>query len=244
MARRRRDESQFRQTCANIRGHSSISTPPILSPMADPTLSDDRAFGQAHAELLKHSDIQFAFPEFKLPPVPEWVKWLVKAIEANGTPIKWGLWAIAGLVILLVVVALIRQYWHLFRWTRKDKVRKEWPAEQQAWRPTAAQARQLLAEADALAKQGRYAEAVHLLLLRSIQDIELHRPRVVRRAQTSREIAGLNELPEAARPAFRGIARAVERSRFAGETIDAAEFARCRKDYEAFAFAPVWKVAA
>ena len=64
------------------------------------------------------------------------------------------------------------------------------------------------------------------------------------RAQTSREIAGLNELPEAARPAFHGIARAVERSRFAGGTIDAAEFARCRKDYESFAFASTWKVAA
>jgi hypothetical protein len=213
--------------------------------MADSTLqaADDRAFGQAHAALLRHSDIQFDFPEFKLPALPDWLKWLGKLIEGHGTGIKWFLWVIAAVVILAIVVALIRQYGHLFRWTKKDKPRKEWPAERD-WRPTAAQARQLLSEADALAAQGRYAEAVHLLLLRSIEDIELHRPRVVRRAQTSREIAGLTEMPEAARPAFRGIARAVERSRFASEGVDAVEFARCRKDYESFAFAPVWQVAA
>jgi len=213
----------------------------MANPIPHP--ADDRAFGQAHAALLKHSDIQFAFPEFKVPPVPEWMKWLGKLIESNGSGIKWFLWIFAAAIVIWIVVALVRQYGHLLRWRKKDEARKAWPAEQD-WRPTVAQARQLLSEADALAGQGRYAEAVHLLLLRSIEDIELHRPRLLRRAQTSREIAILNELPEAARSAFRGIARAVERSRFAGETIDAAEFARCRKDYESFAFAPVWKVAA
>jgi len=206
--------------------------------------ADDRAFGQAHAALLKHSDIQFAFPQFKLPQVPDWLKWLVKLAEGHGSGIKWFLWIFAAVVILWIVVALARQYGHLFRRRKKkDGARKDWQAEQD-WHPTVAQARQLLSEADTLAGQGRFAEAVHLLLLRSIEDIELHRPRLLRRAQTSREIAGLNEVPEAARPAFRGIARAVERSRFAGDAVDAAEFARCRKDYESFAFAQLWKVAA
>ena len=213
--------------------------------MDDPQFNaaDDRAFGEAHRDLLKHSDIQFSFPPFKLPPTPEWLKWLAQAIENHGTGIKWTLWVVGGAILLLVVAGLVRQYWHLFRWTKKETARRDWPAEQE-WRPTVAQARQLLAEADALAAKGRYGEAVHLLLLRSIEDIELHRPRVLRRAQTSREIGRLNELPPAARPAFTGIVRAVERSRFAGEAVDAAEFARCRKDYEAFAFAPMWQVAA
>ncbi|MBL6854573.1 MAG: DUF4129 domain-containing protein [Alphaproteobacteria bacterium] len=205
--------------------------------------ADDRAFGQAHAALLKHSDIQFAFPGFKLPPIPDWLKWLGKLLEGHGTAVTWFLYVCAAAFILTIAIALIRQYWHLLRWRKTDTARKEW-APVEAWRPTAAQARQLLTDADALAAQGHYGEAVHLLLLRSIEDIETHRPRLLRRAQTSREIAGLNELPESARPAFRGIARAVERARFAGEAIGAAEFARCRKDYESFAFAPAWRMAA
>ena len=213
--------------------------------MDDPQFNaaDDRAFGQAHGDLLKHSDIQFEFPPFKLPPTPDWLKWLVKAIENHGTGIKWTLWIVGGAILLVIVVGLVQQYRHLFRWSKKESPRREWPPEQE-WRPTIAQARALLAEADALAAQGRYAEAVHRLLLRSIEDIELHRPRVLRRAQTSREIGRLDALPAAARPAFAGIVRAVERSRFAGGAVDAAEFARCRKDYEAFAFAPMWQVAA
>lgn len=213
--------------------------------MDDPQFdaADDRAFGQAHGDMLKHTDIQFSFPRFHLPPVPEWMKWLAKALENNWPVIKWALWIIAAVVVLWVAYGLVRQYWHLFRWKKSDDARREWPVEQE-WRPTAAQARQLLAEADALAAQGHYSRAVHLLLLRSIEDIEERRPRLLRRALTSREIGALAELPEGARPAFRGIARAVERSRFAGEAIDAAEFARCRKDYESFAFAPAWQMAA
>ena len=205
--------------------------------------ADDRAFGQAHRDLLKHADIQFSFPAFKAPPTPEWLKWLAQAIENHGAGIKWTLWIVGGAILLLIIAGLVRQYWHLFRWTKKDVPRRAWPAEQE-WRPTVAQARQLLAEADALAAQGRYGKAVHLLLLRSIEDIETHRPRLLRRAQTSREIGRLEALPDGARPAFAGIVRAVERARFAGEAIDAAEFARCRKDYEAFAFAPMWQMAA
>lgn len=204
--------------------------------------ADDRAFAHAHGELLKHSDIQFSFPGFQAPPTPEWVKTLVKFLANDWPVLKWVLWIFAAIVVLWFIYSLVRQYWHLFRWKKKEP-RREWPAEQE-WRPTVAQARQLLAEADALAADGRYGEAVHLLLLRSIEEIEARRPRLLRRAQTSREIARLNELPEAARPAFGGIARVVERSRFAGEPVDAAEFARCRKDYESFAFAPVWQVAA
>ena len=205
--------------------------------------ADDRAFVQAHGDMLHHTDIQFSFPVFKAPEVPEWAKWLGKALANDWPAIKWGLWIVAGAILLWILYSLARQYGHLLRWNRKAEPRREWPAEQ-TWRPTVAQARQLLAEADALAAQGRYGEAVHLLLLRSIEEIEARRPRLLRRALTSREIGGLSGLPEAARPAFHGIARAVERSRFAGEAVDAATFERCRKDYETFAFAPVWQLAA
>ena len=108
------------------------------------------------------------------------------------------------------------------------------------WRPDAAAARDLLAAADALAAQGRFAEAAHLILLRSVADIERRRPRSVRPALTTREIAGLSALPPSARPAFAQIGRVVERSLFGGAPVEAAEYAECRREYEAFALPAGW----
>lgn len=204
---------------------------------------DDKALAHAHADLLKHADIQFAFPTFKLPVEPDWLKWLGPWLRAHGAGIKWGLWIVGAIILSYFVYTLVRQYWRPFRLWRKGGSAAK-PPRAEVWRPAPAQARQLLHEADALAAQGEYSQAVHLLLLRSIEDIEERRPYIVRRALTSREIGTLRDLPERARPAFRGIAKAVELSLFAGQPVGAAEFARCRADYEAFAFPVVWQVAA
>src|SRR5690606_26136672 len=95
----------------------------------------------------------------------------------------------------------------------------------------------LLSDADALAAQGRFAEAVHLLLLRSINDIDGRLPNAVRPALTARDIAGLDRLPTAARPTFRQIARVVEASLFGGGAVDQGAYGECRDAYEAFALA-------
>jgi hypothetical protein len=205
--------------------------------------ADGKAFAQAHAGLLKHADIQFAFPTVKPPVEPEWLKMLGRWLHDNWTFIEWGLWIAAGIIVAWVVYSIVRQYWRPFWRKRKDEPRTDWP-QAEPWRPAQAAARQLLAEADALAAEGRYSEAVHLILLRSIEEIDARRPRLLRRALTSREIGALTDLPFAARPAFARITRAVERARFAGLPVDAAEFARCRGDYEAFAFPALWQLAA
>ena len=109
-----------------------------------------------------------------------------------------------------------------------------------AWRPEAGRARLLLDEADRLAAQGKFAEAAHHLLLHSIQDLEDHRPRTIKPALTSRDIAAMDLLPPKARQAFDGIARVVERSLFGGRAVDADDFAECRRAYESFAFGGAW----
>jgi len=197
---------------------------------------------RAHAEIVRHSDIQFSFPRFEAPQTPDWLKGLATFLRAHWTEIRWGLGLIAAALVLWAIYSLARQYWPLLRWRRRPE-QPVAPATEPAWRPSVAAARRLLDEADALARERRYAEAVHLLLLRSVEDIEERRPKAVRRAFTSREIAGLATLPDAARPAFRGIAQTVERARFAEKAVGAADFARCRQDYEAFAFAPLWSAA-
>lgn len=212
--------------------------------MTGPTTpQDSAALAKAHAALLRHSDFQFSLPSFQEPKVPEWLRALQAFLSKHWTAVEWTFWIVAGAIVLGVAVVLIRQYWPLLR-DRQWKRPQAEPARQMAeWRPTTVQARRLLEEADALAAQGQYAEAVHVLLLRSIQDIEERRPQSLRRAFTSREIERLQALPDAARAAFSGISRVVERTLFAHHAIGAAEFARCRKEYEDFAFPGAWRLA-
>jgi len=135
----------------------------------------------------------------------------------------------------------------LFRWVEGGglaflkRARKPSLPEEDTWRPEEAPARALLAEADALAASGRYAEAAHLLLFRSIEDIDRKRPQVVRPALTSRDIAGASQLPATPRKAFLSIVMTVERSLFAGRPLDRDDWTGCRAAYETFAFAPEWK---
>jgi hypothetical protein len=159
----------------------------------------------------------------------------------------WPLLRILGWIVLIAIVGLLL-YALVREIQRRDWFRREEKAAAQAetpqWHPAADAARNLLRDADALAALGKYGEAVHLLLLRSIAHIDTHRPELVRPAFTSREIGALEQLPPAARPTFMGIARVVERALFAGREIDAEEFAQCRGAYEQFAFPGTWRTAA
>lgn len=107
-------------------------------------------------------------------------------------------------------------------------------------RPDAAAARSLLEEADALAREGKFAEAVHLLLFRSIEDIQTRKSGGLPRSLTAREIGRLGALPEAARAALGPIIRIVERSFFGGRAVDEAGWKEARTSYEFFAFGESW----
>ena len=99
------------------------------------------------------------------------------------------------------------------------------------YQPAQAQARILLDEVDRLAAEGRYGEAVHTLLFRSIQDIDRNRPNVVRRSLTSREIGNLSILTQEARTAFSTIAGVSELAHFGGVSVNEAGFQTARKAY-------------
>jgi hypothetical protein len=201
------------------------------------------ALRAAQAQLLRDGRLQFAFttapPVTPPAPTPGWLKWLENAIGWIGHWLGYVFWAgvalAAAALVVFIVLEIARTRWpNLFR--RKPKLAT--PVAD--WRPDASVARALLEEADKLAAEGRYAEAVRLLLHRSIEDIEHHRPRLVRPAFTAREIAGLGDLPPSARDTFAGIAGVVEHSLFGGRGVDADAFATCRRAYEAFAFPGAW----
>lgn len=201
--------------------------------------ASDSAVVQAHQRLVQDASFQFDRSMFAQPEVPGWLRWIGELLKQIAPYMKYVFWAGLVVVGLLILYAIAREAMRL----RKPAARPEGPrlTADPPWRPDAGQARDLLAAADQLAAEGRYLEAAHLLLLRSVQDIQKHRPSALRVSLTAREIAVSPALPEAARPAFAGIARVVERGLFGGRPVDGDDFVACRSAYEAFALPEGWR---
>jgi hypothetical protein len=211
------------------------------------------SFTHAYQAMRGDHALQFAFAAAPPPPkLPGWLLaigrmlgQLIRALGPRLGPVfKISSWVVLALLVAGGLYLAGRAAWR--RWgKRKPSSARSGPAlEPERWRPAPAAARALLQEADALAAQGRFAEAAHLLLLRSIEDIHKYRPGVVRPALTSRDIARLEALSPANRLAFAAIGQVVERSLFGGRPVDAEDFAACRATYEAFAFPEAWVVKA
>ena len=196
------------------------------------------AAAHAHAELLTHQDLQFDFPKFVPPVTPQWMIELGKLMARLWPYLRYAGWAAAALVVLYLIYRIAREIERRgWLWRRKTD---EAPQAQPEWRPAPDMARDLLRDADALAARGKFAEAAHLLLLRSIEHIRAHKPDFVKPALTSREIETFGQLPGQPRTAFASLVQVVERVLFAGHDIDGADFARCREAYERFAFPAYW----
>jgi len=201
------------------------------------TASTTRSIAEAHARLKTHADIQFDLPAAKPPEVPGWLRWLIEHLGFLGNLGNVLFWVIVTLLVGLVL-------WLVYRWARNLQLsRRPVEAPEQevaAWRPEEKVARALLAEADAMAEAGRYEEAAHLLLQRSLEDIARRRPKVLRPALTSREIARVAALPNAVRGAFAAMAAPVERSLFGGRSLTRAAWEEARSAYRAFALPEAW----
>jgi len=199
---------------------------------------DEQRLVAAHDQLLKAKDLQLKFVAMPEPKVPEWAKALARLLESLAPVFKYIFWAGLAVVVLAILVLIGREIWRV-RLARLGKKPKTGAAAE-TWRPDEGQARALLEDADRLAADGRFGEAVHLILYRSIEDLAGRKPGAVRPALTSRDIAGMDAMPPPARGAFGHIAQVVERTFFGGREIGQAEFADCRGAYERFAFAEGW----
>lgn len=177
--------------------------------------------------------IQFELPAAHQPPPPAWLRWLLDHLgwlEGTGRIFFWAAVALAAAGLVWLLVRVLRRY-------RRPSTAVTATPE---WQPEAATARALLAEADALAAEGRFDAAARLLLHRSVEDVASHHPALVRPAATAREIGAAAAFPIAARVAFRPIVAAVERSLFAGRALSAEEWAEARAAYREFALPGTW----
>jgi hypothetical protein len=199
------------------------------------TDASERKLAAAHAVMRHTRGLQLDFTAAPKPePPPAWLEALIEFLRAAAPVLKYVFWGGVALGLALLVWVMVRDMAPT-GWRRRK------PAAAMDWRPDAAAARTLLEDADRLAAEGRYGEAVHLILFRSIEELAAKRPGSVRAALTSRDIVGAAPIPAGPREAFARIARTVERSFFGGRLVDAEEFAARRGDYEAFAFSEDWR---
>lgn len=193
-----------------IRAHGDIQYAPVKIPKADPPPDWLQKFSEWLANLLKP---------------------LAKALGLSWPVLQWILIAAAAAIILYLLWRLLAPIAQI----RLAKKRAEEEAEEAEWTPDRAAALALLDDADRLAAEGRFDEATHLLLKRSVGQIAEARPDWLSASSTAREIAALPALPDRARGAFKTIAERVERSLFALRRLSAEDWQAARAAYADFA---------
>lgn len=229
------------------RGHWAVAMSLVASGIAWAQSSQEK-FDDSFRALKRDDSLQFELPpaEPKEPPKPppDWLKPIIDFLEAVfgfiGLFLPYIFYGLLGLGVVAILYFVLREVVESRFATRQVKTAPIKKVEKPLYAPTSEEARVLLETVDALAAAGKYNEAVHTLLFRSIQDIDLKRPNTIRRSLTSREIAGLDILTPATRDAFSLIGRVVENSYFGGQPIDQSDFQTCREAYVQFAVPQAW----
>jgi hypothetical protein len=193
----------------------------------------------AHEALLREPGLQFDFEALPPPaPLPDWLQAIFRFLAQLQPAFEILFWAAIAVLVALILYFVVRE---VLRHYRSRAPSEKGPDDAVPdWRPAVARARALLGDADRLAAEGRFAEAVHLLLFRSIEDIDTRRPHAVKPALTSRDILDLRALPAAAREALSRLVATVEWSFFGGRSVEAVDYSACRRAYEDFAFSDSW----
>lgn len=217
----------------------------------NPSESGANSGGAAPAgwrELRADDNLQFAPVDISpIPPrQPTWFERLLQDLadffaelfgplgQTFGSSWSWLQWVVLAAAIAFALFLLVRLYGPGFG--RKNR-RNDTPEAADAWQPDQAASIALLEDADRLAAEGRFDDATHLLLQRSVAHIAAARPGWVEPSSTARELAALPALPEAARNAFGVIAARVEASLFALAALDRADWEAARAAYAEFALA-------
>jgi hypothetical protein len=149
-------------------------------------------------------------------------------------------WVMIAAVLAMVAYFLFQLAYDLLRDRSPFQRNRDRPgaAPERVETPVAAAPREVdprsLAEADRLAAEGRFSEAIHLLLLVALQ--RLHRelgPRVAP-ALTGREVLHLPSLPGATVAPLTRMVRLSEINHFGGRTAREPDYRSARDDYLAF----------
>jgi hypothetical protein len=203
--------------------------------MAAGTAADAEKLERLHRDLLTDPTLQFQFEQPEAPqPPPDWLKALAELLANIAPFFSYIFWGGVMIIAALIVYAIVREIARRMPQTANETAAEE-DVPVPEYRPATARARALLEEADRLAAEGNYGEAVRVLLHRSIEDMEEVYPTAIVPSMTSREISAIEYLSTQGRATFVKIAQAVERSLFAGRPLTQDQYTDCRRAYESFA---------
>ena len=134
-----------------------------------------------------------------------------------------------GAVVLgvLVVVWSLRDSLPVLSRSRKIAARDEAASSAPAGRLEEAQV-----EADDLAREGHYGEAMHLLLFKSLNEIRRQRGVSFAVSLTSREILRRTQLSDIGRNSLGAIIVSVEHTYFGGRPASQADYSDCRSNFD------------
>ena len=226
------------------------SGPPVATTPAPPVPAS--GVPDSWRELRNNPDIQFEPVEVVPPPPPEppepglfdeALRGFFEFLGAIFAPIgqvlgaAWPVlqWVLLALLVAFVVYMVVRTFGPLAG--RNHGPRKA--VSEPEWQPDQEESIALLDDADRLAAEGKYDEAVHMLLLRSVKQIADAKPEWVDPSSTARELAALPALSTAARTAFGTISERVERSLFALRALNREDWEAARSAYANFALARI-----
>lgn len=200
-------------------------------------------------DLRDNPDIQFEEIQMA-PPEPQEPSWLLEVLGAiieflfrllsplgQALGFSWPAlqWILLAGLVLFVLFLLYRLIGPLAGRNARTKADSDDPE----WQPDEQESLALLEDADRLAAEGRFDEATHLLLKRSVGQIAKARPDWVEPSSTARELAALPALSEKARTAFAVISGRVERSLFALAALNRDDWEAARSAYANFALSKI-----
>jgi len=206
-----------------------------------PEYDDIRTDGDIQFEPLEMKDIVPREPSAFDKALRDFFNWLgeilspvADALAANWSVLQWVLVGVAVIAALYIAARLVGPLADQRRASAKAA-----DAPEPEWQPDREETLALLEDADRLAAEGRFDEAAHLLLKRSVAQIARAKPEWVEPSSTARELAALPRLSAAAAHAFSVISEKVERSLFALRSLSQQDWEQARAAYADFALARI-----
>jgi len=193
--------------------------------------ADAKTVGDTVDRVYKSGHYQTEMPEIRPPDIPEFHPWTLSAgLLRLLKVVFWVLAAVGGILLFVYLANALPSL--SARW--RGRGRKDAAATGTAIVVDLDRERlgNVLAEADRLAREGAFGEALHLILLHCLNELRQRLGLGVPASLTSREILRLAPLPEARRSALSIIVGAVEISYFGGRPVDEATYRLCRQRCE------------
>jgi len=216
----------WRRAAARVAGARRWRLPVIatLLVLTSPPLRAQTAeqIQNAAAEAIRRLDLQTELDPASEPPrfrieVPEPVLWIM---------------LVAGAAVLLYHLRDVIPLWRFSRRDRLDEGAGE--AAGGAARAPAA----VIGAADELARQGRFVEAMHVLLLQALAELRERLDEPIADSLTSREILRRVPLSDRVRKSLRELVTRVEWTYFGDYPAAQADYLACRNSFNELAQAP------